>query len=128
MSKSHAASDRHAHRHRTDVHATRRVLWIALSLTLAFALIEALGGWIAGSLALISDAGHMVTDAASFVVALIAATVTARRRRARFLRIRARRGDRGVRQRARDARAHRVDRRRSRSATADAGAGRRARR
>ena len=32
----------------------------------------------AGSLALISDAGHMVTDAASFVVALIAAAVTAR--------------------------------------------------
>jgi len=78
MSKSHAASDRHAHRHRTDVHATRRVLAIALALTLAFALIEALGGWLAGSLALISDAGHMVTDAASFVVALIAAAVTAR--------------------------------------------------
>jgi cobalt-zinc-cadmium efflux system protein len=78
MSKPHAASDGHAHRHRTDVHATRRVLWNALSLTLAFALIEALGGWLAGSLALISDAGHMVTDAASFVVALIAATVTAR--------------------------------------------------
>ena len=78
MSKSHATPDRHAHRHRTDVHATRRVLWIALALTLAFALVEVVGGWLAGSLALISDAGHMVTDAASFVVALIAATVTAR--------------------------------------------------
>ena len=54
------------------------LLWIALALTAAFALVEAVGGWLAGSLALISDAGHMVTDAASFVVALIAATVTAR--------------------------------------------------
>jgi cobalt-zinc-cadmium efflux system protein len=58
--------------------ATRRVLWAALALTAAFAVVEAIGGWLAGSLALISDAGHMVTDAASFVVALIAAAVTLR--------------------------------------------------
>ncbi len=64
----------HAHRSR----ATRRALWVAFALTAAFAAVEAVGGWLAGSLALISDAGHMVTDAASFVVALIAATVTAR--------------------------------------------------
>ena len=43
-----------------------------------FAVVEAVGGWLAGSLALISDAGHMVTDAASFVVALIAAAVARR--------------------------------------------------
>ena len=40
--------------------------------------VEAVAGCLAGSLALISDAGHMVTDAASFVVALIAAAVAAR--------------------------------------------------
>ncbi|HSS69398.1 MAG TPA: cation transporter, partial [Casimicrobiaceae bacterium] len=34
-------------------------------ITASFALIEAAGGWLAGSLALISDAGHMLTDAAS---------------------------------------------------------------
>ena len=55
--------------------ATTRVLWIALALTVGFAIVEALGGWFAGSLALISDAGHMVTDAAAFVVALIAIAV-----------------------------------------------------
>ena len=65
----------HSHAHGT---ATIRVLWIALALTAVFALIEALGGWLAGSLALISDAGHMVTDAASFVVALIATAVASR--------------------------------------------------
>lgn len=53
-------------------------MWIALALTGGFAGVEAVGGWLAGSLALISDAGHMVTDAASFVVALIAAAVSAR--------------------------------------------------
>src|SRR5437763_6936417 len=65
----------HSHAHSA---ATIRVLWIALALTAVFALIEALGGWLAGSLALISDAGHMVTDAASFVVALIATAVARR--------------------------------------------------
>jgi cobalt-zinc-cadmium efflux system protein len=65
----------HSHAHGT---ATIRVLWIALVLTAVFALIEALGGWLAGSLALISDAGHMVTDAASFVIALIATAVASR--------------------------------------------------
>jgi cobalt-zinc-cadmium efflux system protein len=49
-----------------------KALKTGLALTAGFALVEAVGGWIAGSLALISDAGHMATDAASFVVALIA--------------------------------------------------------
>ena len=67
----------HAHRHEHGV-ATVRALWVALALTAAFAVVEAVAGWLAGSLALISDAGHMVTDAASFVVALIAAVVARR--------------------------------------------------
>jgi cobalt-zinc-cadmium efflux system protein len=41
-------------------------------------VVEAIGGWLAGSLALISDAGHMVTDAASFVVALVASALARR--------------------------------------------------
>lgn len=58
--------------------ATVRVLWTAFALTAGFAVVEAVGGWLAGSLALISDAGHMVTDAAAFIVALIAAAVARR--------------------------------------------------
>src|SRR5207249_10491079 len=78
MSKSHA-SDRHSgHNYRAEPGSTRRVLCIALALTAGFAAVEAVGGWLAGSLALISDAGHMVTDAASFVVALIATAVASR--------------------------------------------------
>lgn len=47
-------------------------------VTVAFALLEALGGWWAGSLALLSDAGHMVTDAAALTVAAIAAWMARR--------------------------------------------------
>jgi len=55
-----------------------RALWIALGLTGGFAIVEAVGGWFAGSLALVSDAGHMATDAASLVVALFAQALAAR--------------------------------------------------
>ena len=57
---------------------TLRALQTGLVLTAGFAVVEAIGGWIAGSLALISDAGHMATDAAAFVVALIAQHVAQR--------------------------------------------------
>jgi len=46
-----------------------RSLTIALILISSFAVIEAVGGFITGSLALISDAGHMVTDAISILIA-----------------------------------------------------------
>jgi len=52
--------------------ATRRALMLALLLTAGFGVVEAVGGWIAGSLALISDAGHMFTDAAALGLALFA--------------------------------------------------------
>ncbi|HZI83633.1 MAG TPA: cation diffusion facilitator family transporter [Casimicrobiaceae bacterium] len=48
------------------------MLAAALALTAVFAVVEALGGWWAGSLALLSDAGHMVTDVAALSIALIA--------------------------------------------------------
>ena len=41
--------------------------------TIAFAFIEALGGWWTGSLALLSDAGHMLTDGAALGLAALAA-------------------------------------------------------
>lgn len=60
----------HAHEHRATAGST--LLW-ALALTLGFAVIEALAGWWSGSLALLSDAGHMVTDSASLGLAALAA-------------------------------------------------------
>ncbi len=54
-----------------------KLIW-ALSLTLGFALVEAATGWFAHSLALISDAGHMMTDAAALGLALIAQIIAQR--------------------------------------------------
>jgi len=42
-------------------------------MTLGFAAVEAAGGWWTGSLALISDAGHMLTDGAALGLAALAA-------------------------------------------------------
>ena len=47
-------------------------------LTAGFAVVEALGGWWSGSLALVSDAGHMLTDAAALGLALFANRIAAR--------------------------------------------------
>jgi len=55
-----------------------RALRIGLLLTLAFAAVEVVAGFAAGSLALIADAGHMLVDSAGLVLAL-AATLFARR-------------------------------------------------
>ncbi len=48
------------------------VLGVAVALTFGFAAVEFIGGALANSLALIGDAGHMVTDSASLLFALAA--------------------------------------------------------
>jgi cobalt-zinc-cadmium efflux system protein len=53
-------------------------LAFALVLTLSFAVVEVTAGVISNSLALISDAGHMVTDAASLGLALLAQLIAKR--------------------------------------------------
>jgi cobalt-zinc-cadmium efflux system protein len=56
---------------------TRR-LGLVLGLTAAYALAELIGGWLSNSLALLADAGHMLTDIMALALALVAAW-TARR-------------------------------------------------
>ena len=53
-------------------------LLIAISLTLGFAVVEALAGWWSGSLALVSDAGHMLTDGGALALAGAAAWLAKR--------------------------------------------------
>jgi cobalt-zinc-cadmium efflux system protein len=55
-----------------------RAMAFALGLTLLFAVIEVVTGFISNSLALISDAGHMVTDAAALGLALLAQLIAKR--------------------------------------------------
>ncbi|WP_126444952.1 cation diffusion facilitator family transporter [Sulfuricystis multivorans] len=75
-----AHSHDHVHAHGGDARSPhqRRQLSIALALTWGFALIEALAGLRGGSLALLADAGHMVTDGAALALALLAAWLAAR--------------------------------------------------
>ena len=58
--------------HQHHGHAHRTYGW-ALLLTLSFAIVEAITGWWSGSLALLSDAGHMFTDSLSLLLAGMAA-------------------------------------------------------
>lgn len=50
-------------------------LWMALGLTSAFMVAEVVGGVLTGSLALISDAAHMLTDTTALAIALLAINV-----------------------------------------------------
>jgi len=68
---SHAALSQ-AQSHDTRGSSTSWALKWALVVTAGFAVVEGVGGWMAGSLALLSDAGHMATDAASLGLALFA--------------------------------------------------------
>lgn len=57
----------------------QRRLTLILALTAGVAVVEAAGGWLSGSLALMADAGHMVTDGSALAVSLAAVWLTGRR-------------------------------------------------
>jgi cobalt-zinc-cadmium efflux system protein len=68
----------HHHHHHPSADADRRWLAIALGLIAGFMVIEVVAGFLAGSLALLSDAAHMLTDAGAIGLALVAARLAAR--------------------------------------------------
>ncbi|MEV0204560.1 cation diffusion facilitator family transporter [Streptomyces sp. NPDC050788] len=80
----HGAGGHAGHAHGVSADADRRWLAIALALITVFMAVEVVVGILAGSLALISDAAHMLTDAASIVLALIAMRLSARPARGGF--------------------------------------------
>ena len=65
------------HSHSKEV-SNQNLLFIALILTLGFSGVEGAAAYFANSLALISDAGHMVTDAAALGLALLAQIISRR--------------------------------------------------
>jgi cobalt-zinc-cadmium efflux system protein len=67
--------------HNNEVTATgehRRRLIVVLVITFAVLIAEVIGGLIAGSLALLADAGHMLTDSTGLTMALIATSLATR--------------------------------------------------
>ncbi|CEG92477.1 cation transporter [Propionibacterium freudenreichii] len=81
---SDGADEQHSHSHGVSANADRRYLWGALIALALFMLGEVVVAFITGSLALLSDAGHMLSDVASIGVALWAMTLAARPARGRW--------------------------------------------
>lgn len=74
MSAAHHHEHDHAHYHASN----RRRLIIVLALTVVYMIAEVGGGLLTNSLALLSDAGHMLADVAALVLALLALWFAAR--------------------------------------------------
>jgi cobalt-zinc-cadmium efflux system protein len=68
----------HGHVHDAGRAAGTRALALSLGLVVAFAVVEVVAGVVADSLALLADAGHMVSDAAGLGLALVAAWAAGR--------------------------------------------------
>ncbi|MDX1625482.1 MAG: cation diffusion facilitator family transporter [Wenzhouxiangellaceae bacterium] len=68
----------HDHTHHSHDTSSGRALRAALLLTLTFAGVEFVVGWWGGSLALMADAGHMLTDSTALGLAAVAAWVATR--------------------------------------------------
>lgn len=77
MSDSHKHDHKPGHDHKHDyAHShgasNRTRLGIVLALTITYLIAEAVGGYLTNSLALLSDAGHMLTDVAALLLAMLA--------------------------------------------------------
>jgi len=76
--------DHHGHHHAISADADRGKLRLALGLIVGFMVVEVVAGIVADSLALLSDAAHMLTDAGAVALALTALGLAARPPSARF--------------------------------------------
>jgi cobalt-zinc-cadmium efflux system protein len=74
----------HGHSHEISVDADRSKLGVALALILGFMAVEVAVGIAASSLALLSDAAHMLTDAAAIALAIVAINLARRPARGAF--------------------------------------------
>lgn len=68
----------HGHDHRPAEIRHERPLWIAFALTLCVLLVEVAGALLSNSLALLSDAAHMLTDVAALGISLFAVRMSRR--------------------------------------------------
>lgn len=81
---AHTHGDHSGHTHGVNPDADRRYLWMALSLLGAFLIAEVIVAFISGSLALLSDAGHMLSDVLALAAALWAMNLASRPARGRW--------------------------------------------
>lgn len=62
----------HNHEHNHTHSTNKKILFISFIIITSFMMLEAIGGYITNSLALLSDAGHMLSDSISLAIALVA--------------------------------------------------------
>jgi cobalt-zinc-cadmium efflux system protein len=81
----HGSDDGHGHHHGPGHHhhhhherSTRALAW-SLALTLVILVAEGIGGWLSNSLALLADAGHVLTDAGALALSLFVAWLARQR-------------------------------------------------
>lgn len=68
----------HDHSHNHTHGANKKVLLISFIIITSYMIVEAIGGYLTNSLALLADAGHMLSDAISLGIALLALTLGAK--------------------------------------------------
>jgi cobalt-zinc-cadmium efflux system protein len=70
----------HTHSHSLDARRadSRRRMWIALAINVSMVVVEAVGGILTGSLAVLADAGHLLSDVGAIGLGLLAAALAAR--------------------------------------------------
>lgn len=69
---SHHGHDHHGHQHDHAREGNKKGLAIALTITFGIMFLEFFGGLVTNSLALLSDSGHMLSDASALALSLIA--------------------------------------------------------
>jgi cobalt-zinc-cadmium efflux system protein len=76
----HAHGNAHGHGHGLEARRadSRRRMWIAFGINVGMIAVEVVGGLVTGSLAVLADAGHVLSDAGSFGLALFAAKLATR--------------------------------------------------
>lgn len=78
MGHHHHHGHDHGHAHAHDDGSNAQRLVVVLVLTAIYMLAEAIGGWLSHSLALIADAGHMLSDVAALGLSLFAVWISRR--------------------------------------------------
>ena len=81
----HSHSHTHSHAHTVEIHkSNKNVFLVGIGLNMAFVLAEAIAGIAYNSMALLTDAGHNLSDVASLVVSLVAFWMAKRRSSAEY--------------------------------------------
>lgn len=65
----------HDHGHNHTHGANKKALWISFIIITGYMIVEAVGGFLTNSLALLSDAGHMLSDSVSLGIGILAFTL-----------------------------------------------------